>query len=628
MEALSEEVSSGTFPDAGEKKSSGETVVFSGPDDEGISREIRKLDSEIRELKYRSARRDAPPLSAGLRGEEPSIEKQEGGEQETRLKSALFAGVVDLIRGEVPPVVLIDGFGSALRVRSAVDALREIKDRNEPLLLQRMRLHPSSGENRLADWDALTDLLGDVARANALLSGSGGLNTKKASSSDERVLTAAASSGSSEGSYSVLVERLAAQHRVASDVFSDPSAALGLSGTITINDFTVSLDAADSLRTLADTINWGEDINRNNVLDHGSERDANGNRSAEQGEDSNGNGMLDTDEDLNFDRKLNGGTFQHGVSASLAGGRLVLTSSATGKEIRFGDNDGILKRLGVLSYAIYPLGLTVKNELQAAVKSRVTIDGTSYEQEGNELTGAIPGLALSLKRASTAAVMVSVESSAETAVANIKSLVNAYNSALEFLNDRIRFAGTLSRDRTAQMLRVELKHAATDTVIGQPSGFDTLSAIGVSATAAGEDGVYELSLLNLYSSIRDGLKRGIAVPSRGSSSLYANIDDLGITAKENDSLSVDEEQLTSLLLKYGTEISGLFTGSGGISLRLKEQLDNDLDAGTGTIALQRAVLGGTGRTFEYFQRLQKFNEVLDSLSRRGQLIASTLSVVA
>ncbi|MFO0752752.1 MAG: flagellar filament capping protein FliD [Thermodesulfovibrionales bacterium] len=632
--AFPEEAAAGTFSDAGAEGSSGKAVSPAGSGEEGLSREVRRLDNAIRELKYRFGMMTAPlPLSSGeKRREEPSPEQQEGAGQETRLKSALFSGAVDLIRREVPPVVLIDDFGSALRVQSAVDALRALRERNEPVLAKRLRFQPAFGENRLEDWNRLKDLLGEVERFNALLLGSEGLNTKKASSSDESVLTAAATSGSSEGSYSVLVERRATQHRVASDAFSDTSAALGLSGTITLNDFAVSLDAADSLRTLADKINWGEDVNRNAVLDYGPERDVNGNRIAENGEDDNGNGMLDTAEDLNFDRKLTGGAGQHGVSASLADGRLILTSSATGRAIRFKDDEGILKRLGILSYDTYPLQVTVKNELQAAVKSRAVIDGTSYEQESNELTEAIPGLSLSLHQVSSSAVTVSVASSADAAVANIKGLVSAYNRALEFLNDRIRFVRTFSRDKTAQRLRVELKHTVTDPVTeaggGQSSGPGSLSDIGVSASAAGMNALPELSLLNLYSSIKDGLQQEISLPSQGSRSLYARIDDLGIRTKEDDSLSVDEEKLASLLREDGAGMARLFTGNGGISVRLKEQLARDLDAGIGTIALQRAALGGAEGTFEYFQRLQKFNEVFDSLNRRERLITSTFSVIA
>lgn len=618
----------GVLPDAGEEDAAEKGGPRGWTEEEGLSRAIRRLDGKIRELRYRYARMDAPLESGTARREEPPRDTKEGGDQETRLKNTLFTGAVDLIRREIPPVVLIDGFGSALRVRSAVAALREIRDRNEPVLAQRMRLHPSAVENRLADWDTLKDLLGELERSSTLLLGREGLTTKKAVSSDESVLTAAASSGSGEGSYSILVERLAAQHRVASDVFSDPSVALGLSGTITINDFSVSIGTADSLRTLAEKINWGEDRNRNGVLDYGSERDANENGITESGEDSDGNGMLDSWEDHNFDRKLDGGALQHGVNASLAGGRLILTSSATGKPIRFGEENRILKRLGILRYDTYPLNVTVKNELQAAVKSRVTIDGTSHEQESNELTEVIPGLSLSLKSSSSSAVAVSVGPSAEAALANIKSMVSAYNRTIEFLNDRIGFSGTLSRDRAAQGIRVELKHNATDPVDGQPAGFDSLAAIGVGTRGTEGGGIHELSLLNLYTSMRDGLKREVPVPSRGSRSLYASIDDPGITTHEDDTLSVDEEKLVSLLLKYDAEISRLFTGSGGVFLRLKKQLDRDLDTELGTIALRRATLGATGETFDYFQRLQKFSETLDSLNRREKVFSSTLSVIA
>ncbi|MBI5214006.1 MAG: flagellar filament capping protein FliD [Nitrospirae bacterium] len=599
---------------------------------ERMKREIKRLEQDIKEVKTKDEDRkdgNSQLIGLGHKSQEEAIDQRpQTTAQNTTLNGLVFLNSFRFVEQEVPPVVFIDGGGSAIKVRDALDKLIAEKDRREPPAMQRLNLDPAFYKVKSSRWSSLGGYLTDLYASNAPLLSAEGFNINTALSSDENVLTASASSNGVPDTYKVKVDRLANAHQVESDTFEDTGSELNLSGAININDFDVLIEETDSLYTIADKINYGEDVNRNRTLDFGTEIDADNDRLMDSGEDGNRNGVLDTREDINFNNKLDGGADKHSVTAAIAGGKLILTASDTGKAINLKDDNEILKELGILSYNIYPLNVTFRHELQAAQKAKITVDGVEYEREGNEISDVIQGVALSLRGASSTEATVTISESMDAAFSNINAFVNDYNDAMKFLNEQISFTKVFYQDVAAQRIRTDLMHSITDNVSGQPSDFDNITDLSIAVRNSDKNSMNQFSLLNLLNGIREEFKNSLSMPLKGSGSMLSSIEDLGIRTKEDDNLEIDGEKLASALLTNNTDVSNMFNSGSGISSRLKKQLDMELDERLGAIIFQKAVIGDTVENLDFFQKFQEFRAALNIINEKGRLISSNLSVVA
>jgi flagellar hook-associated protein 2 len=591
-----------------------------GMEEERLKREIKDLEKEIKEQKAEET--GQKPLSGAI--EDKGLKTEDN----TTLKGLVFMNSFRFIGNEVPPVLFIDGGGSAIKARDALEGLIAQKNMREPYIMKRLDFTPSFYQMKATAWDALGSRLTELYKANAPLLSSEGFNINTASSSDEDVLTAAASAAAAPAEYKIKVTQLAKAHKIESDSFTDTGTALNLSGTININDFEVAIKTTDSLYAIADKINFGEDLNRNNALDFGAETDADKDRLMDSGEDGNGNGILDTREDINFNNTLDGGSGKHGVSASIAEGRLVLTAAATGKAINIKDDNKVLRELGILSYDPYPLNPSFKRETQAAQKAKITVNGSEYEKDTNEISDAISGVVITLKEASDSEVTLTVSSSPDAAVSNVSAFVSEYNDTMKFLNDRIKFNKAFYEDLVAQRVRTDLKHNITDNVSGQPEDYDNISDIGIAATNTAKSSLDELAVENILKSIKQGVKNSLSMPLKGSGSIFSGIEDLGIRTKDDDTLEISGEKLQSALLTNNSDVSNIFNSEGGISNRLKTQLDRELDERLGTIVFQKAAIGDTAGNIDFFLKLQEMKTALNSINERGRIISTNISVTA
>ncbi|OGW23151.1 MAG: hypothetical protein A2X55_09260 [Nitrospirae bacterium GWB2_47_37] len=599
---------------------------------ERMKREIKRLEQDIKEVKTNDEDRkydDSQLIGFGHKSQEQATDQRpQTTSQDTTLNGLVFLNNFRFVEQEVPPVVFIDGGGSALKVRDALEVLVNEKQRREPPVIQRLNLNPAFYKVKSSRWDELGSRLIELYKSNIPLLSAEGFNTNAASSSDEETLTAAASSNAVPGVYNLKVNQLAKAHRIESDIFEDTGSELNLSGTININDFDVLIDETDSLYAIADKINYGEDLNRNGTLDFGTETDADNDRLMDQGEDGNRNGVLDTREDINFNNELDGGTDKHGVQVTIAEGKLIFTASDTGKEINLKDDNDVLRELGILSYDIYPLNVTFKHELQPAQKANITVDDVEYEIDGNEIAGAIEGITLSLKGTSSSEVAVTVSESTDAAFSNISAFTDDYNNAMKFLNDQIKFAKAFYQDIAAQRVRTDLMHSIADDVGGRPSDFDNITDIGISVANTGKNSMNQLSLLNLLKKVKGEVKNSLSMPLKGSGSILSSIEDLGIKTKDDDTIEIDGEKLREVLQATNAAVSAMFNSDSGISTRLKKQLDRELDERLGTIVFQNTVIAVTIKTLDSLQKLQDLKETLSNINERGRLISSNISVTA
>jgi flagellar hook-associated protein 2 len=100
-----------------------------------------------------------------------------------------------------------------------------------------------------------TDIAGIATAANNV-SAQGAFNTVSATSSNTSTATITTTNASAAGNYNLSVTQLAQAQKVASSAFTDTTSGLGLSaGTFTVDGKAVSVNATDSLQSIAQKIN-------------------------------------------------------------------------------------------------------------------------------------------------------------------------------------------------------------------------------------------------------------------------------------------------------------------------------------------------------------------------------------
>ena len=238
--------------------------------------------------------------------------------------------------------VTFSGLNSGVDFQAAIDAIIAAKQ----IPADRISSEIESNSDRIAALreidtllstlkDSLKNLFGAVSVGNAQNIFEAKAAFASTSRTDGQSPAAAAdligvtvTNAAALGKHTLEVMRVAKAHKVSSDAFADPSAALGYAGTFTINGQSITASATDSLQDLRDRINTA-----------------------------------------------NSGANATGVTASIVNAGtgqnfLVLTSDKTGTSMTLADTAGtVLDSLGVLT------GGGIKNQLQAAETARFKADG-------------------------------------------------------------------------------------------------------------------------------------------------------------------------------------------------------------------------------------------------------------
>ncbi len=291
------------------------------------------------------------------------------------------------------------------------------------------------------------------ARVDSLKTNASALNNAaafevySARSSQTSVLTATATNGAANNSYTIDVTSIARAHTIGSDQVLSLSEGLGYEGTFKINDVEIVLGAEESLTDIMNKINAA-------------------------GAD---------------------------VKASIVDNVLRLKSDDTGTAaaIRLEDaGEGrILKDLG-----FHDEGSAIKNEFVAATDAVFKVDGQTITNATNTISSLIEGVSFTLLSEDTTTLTISRDTSA--IVAKIQDFVNQYNSVMDFIHSKTserkivpaesqadRLVGLVSGDSSLVSLRFNLGRMMTDTVAGLPSGLNNLGSIGITRTGftAGSD---------------------------------------------------------------------------------------------------------------------------------------------
>jgi flagellar hook-associated protein 2 len=175
------------------------------------------------------------------------------------------------------------------------------------------------------------------------------------------------------------------------------------------------------------------------------------------------------------------------VYAVNVNGKLVLASRSTGENARFTTADSA--------------GGTVSQDSERLGQNAAfTIDGDPRTSQTNTVTGAVPGLQLTLKGTTSASVQLDVGAPGpdQTAlVAKVKAFTDAYNAVVDSIRTKVSEkpianagsasqarAGALYADSGLNAALRQLRQAVSDPVAGNASVLDQLSELGVSTGVA------------------------------------------------------------------------------------------------------------------------------------------------
>lgn len=255
-----------------------------------------------------------------------------------------------------------------------------------------------------------------------------------ATSTDPTGVTATASGTGSFGTYQVAVANLIQPEIDNSNGQASATAALGDSGSFSINGTAISVSSSDSLNQIATDINNADAGVTATVLNTGS------------------------------------GT-----------GPYVLNLASTqGQAITWYDPNGVLADLGVLN-ANGTVNLS--NQVQAAKAATYSVNGVTLSSVTNTDSTSIPGVTLNLLAPTSTAATVTVAQNTNDIQSGVQQFVADFN---RFLSDSQKYAGkggAIEGNGTISAIRNQLLQIVNGTVASQPAALSNLTQAGISLSA-------------------------------------------------------------------------------------------------------------------------------------------------
>ncbi len=428
--------------------------------------------------------------------------------------------------------IVTSGIGSGLDIAGIVQQLVAVEGNATSAQLDSRE---AKLQAKLSAYGSLRGAIASLQSAIAPLKDPTKFQARAVSVGDINVLTASADSSAATGSYAVEVERLAKAAKLQSTHFTNADTVVG-TGTLT-----VKLGTSNIVLTIDSSNNTLAKI-----------RDA-----------------------------INGATGNPGVAATIVtgvdGAHLVLTGTQTGTAnaitVTQSGGDG-----GLAPLVYDPVNaITNMTQVQAAIDSRVVIDGIAVEGATNSVSTGVTGLTLNLVAQSAADVTTAVSISFDQTAARkaINDFATAYNALVTGLKPLGSFdatskvAGPLLGDSTLRDFLTAARRAINGNV-NASSSLTNVSQVGVSFALDGTMTV-------------DATKLGTALGSQFDSvgSLFASTDGI---AKRLDSLlslytgstgliDARTQGLQGSISDIGDARTALQTRLNALSTRLKAQFN-------------------------------------------------------
>ncbi|HEY4100155.1 MAG TPA: flagellar filament capping protein FliD [Gemmatimonadales bacterium] len=346
------------------------------------------------------------------------------------------------------PLTSISGLISGIDTSSLIDAIIA-QERQPAATMETQETALKNQQTALSSYRTLLGALDDAAGALQDGTSFDATTTNLTVLAGSRaVVSATTTAEASPATYQIQVSKLAAAEKLSSTTRSSTTAALGVSGTFTVNGKSVTVATTDSLSSIRDAIN-----------------------------------------------ALDSGTTPSGVTASILSvsptdNRLVLTSDNTGAAgATLADSSGtVLQSFGFINSAGTKLASAF---LVTGADASFSIDNIAFTRSSNTVSDAIEGVTLNLTAAdSTATTQLTVTRDESAAATAMQSFVTAYNNVVGFVQQQ----GTIGSDGTVPALygdslvrgiRGQLPDELLQTVAGAASDLATAGKAGLSLNADG-----------------------------------------------------------------------------------------------------------------------------------------------
>lgn len=474
--------------------------------------------------------------------------------------------------------VSFSGLGSGIDTASIVSRLVQV----EAIPLQRMQIQKQTIAQKQSLYQQLRQAIAAVGTAAGALNSESAFNPIKANSSDSEVASVSADTTALAGTYNLSVSKLAQTHKISSVAKTDATTALGYSGKFVVNGEVVTVEASDTLTTIAQKVNALDAGVTASILNGGTgstyltfTSKKSGAKNAVQIADMEGDILSNASKlgivtgSTAIREAISGGGTSFGFSSSTSKlGTLMGTSNQSsqtftinGVNVSVDLDDVSLTELaaainsagtgatatirsveanGTTTYKMDLTGVTTISESGTALQSigmlqksygntmvsaqdaAFKIDGISFTNESNSITTAITGVTLNLLKADETTPKTSTLSftrDTNEIKKKVRGLVEAYNGVVNF----VRSASKLDKD----------------TFAAGPLFGDTVSQ-------QVEASLSEMVLGNVSGLTGD----------------YQNLTALGFGFDQSGQLTLDEAELDSALAANPEAVSALFRAKG------------------------------------------------------------------
>ena len=542
---------------------------------------------------------------------------QSGSPQEIK-RDILFNSV--FINTRKVPNLEATGPLAAFRVNDAIALLSHRFDSRKIPILEDLGKKERFTLLKLRQLDDLSTSLKTLGQTVTELFSVDALNPKSSSSTRSKRVQAFVGKDAPLDSFRISPVRLSKGAILASDEQSTPLGTLGLTGSFFINGVKITVESSDTLIDLKNKINFGEDHNRNGVLDKTEDVNNNGTLDIIQTansefvpaifitEDLDGDGELDPDEDVNDNGRLDGGVAETKVLALIKDNRLVLVGLAGGRDrIDLLDSDEVLLNLGFfeLNFKGFPVQKEFQfdsedqdlavNLIQQPQTAKIEIDGKPVFSDTNVFSGVIEDTDLVIKKASEKAAQINIFIDTETFFTQIKTLFDQFNYSISKINNLLGISRTFAQDGDIQDIRNDLTFKPQERARGLAKRNEDIDALrgrpgnpfatGIKVVNPEKNNPQEVAITSAVQAVKSGITRAFQSQNEN---LLRRLGSIGIRTLADNTFLLDEREFRRGLNSNTTEIFDLFTNpETGILPNLAERLSIILRDDLGEPAIEK-----------------------------------------
>lgn len=342
--------------------------------------------------------------------------------------------------------------------RSVIDQLMEI----ERLPLRQYTTKKTSITQQQNAWKDINTRLNNLFDKLKTLQSESTFTSRKATSTNEDIVSISPSSKVAEGSYKIHIQQLASSTSIIGGRVKIPAGEDGLGNSSSPLKIRGNFAIVNEEGTRID-IDFGEEDSLQDIVDR-----INSMTSAYTGLDEEGQEL---------EREGSG------ISASIIDGRLVLTDTKSGdRTIKLiGDGEGSLVNLGLNSAA---------REVIQGKEAIFTINNVEIRRDSNSISDVVDGLTINLKKVHEEGQYdtVTIGLDYKKAEDAVKAFVDQYNSTMKFIEDKLAAGdpevpgskGVLAGDGSLMRLHSSLRNLVTSRLATGEEGFRDISQLGVS----------------------------------------------------------------------------------------------------------------------------------------------------